>query len=163
MESAASSRDKDSSSVSSETAGTSKGILFWISRKAEKVKLLNKYILLQQKGSVLLHDFVLYLWTLLSKGIQTKWPSYGGNWVKLVGDGAVTRLHVPWEHASRFTSWCWQHRATAVHLILHDLKLLSLFIIIMVVFKSFGYSQNVIFAQSRAEAFTWGCCYWVAF
>lgn len=35
--------------------------------------------------------------------------------------------------------------------------------IIMVVFKSFGYSQNVIFAQSRAKAFTWGCCYWVAF
>lgn len=82
VESAARSREEDSSSVSLETAIISNGILLWIWRKAEKVKiservLLHLYILLQQKGSALLHDFVLYLWILLSKEIQTKWPSCG--------------------------------------------------------------------------------------
>lgn len=48
-------------------------------------------------------------------------------WVRWVGDGAVTRHRVPRERTPRVASWCWQHRATATHTVLHYLRLFARF------------------------------------
>lgn len=98
VEPAAGSCAGDSSSFSLGMAIIWNGILLWIQRKAEKVNiskgiLMHLYILLQQKkGSVVLHDFVLNLWILVSKEIQGKWPSCGesdecSGWDKVLASG----------------------------------------------------------------------------
>lgn len=105
-----------------------------------------------KKGSVVLHDFVLYLWILLLKEIQAKWPSCGesdecSGWDRVLAagtkccgnnQGMLTLLH----------QLMWEHKIAPVHLVPNYLQAFCPFFCIKAVFRSCRYSENVISVES---------------